>query len=208
MTRDELTRALPEDLASRDYRDEELDRLLFYAETLLKWNRAMNLVGPMDLSRLASELLSDSLRLADFLRQISPDFSGLAWDVGAGAGIPGIPLRIFWQNGSYIMIESREKRALFIAHILELLKLPRATVLRDRVEKYIKTNPVRPQCVLSRAFLPWPELLKLFAPILDGFLVILANTAPPPMDWRILGESSYPSAGKTRWIWALSPRFP
>ena len=36
------------------------------------------------------------------------------WDLGAGAGIPGIPLRLVWDSGTFTLVEVREKRVLFL----------------------------------------------------------------------------------------------
>lgn len=200
-----LRASLPE-IACAEYSDENLERLGIYAETLLKWNKTMNLTGLRDFNRLIREQIIDSLRVAEFLEKIAPGFSGETWDVGAGAGLPGVPLRIFWQKGAYKMIESREKRALFVEHILDRLKLPETSIIRARFEDFLKTNPQKPRCILSKAFLPWPRLLKLFEPWIDGFLIVLANTPPPALPWTLVDETSYSAASKTRWLWALSPR--
>lgn len=201
----ELLRSLLPALDSPAYRDEELDKLTLYAELLLKWNKAFNLVGRNDFQSLVADLFVDSVHLARFLNRLAPNFADSTWDVGAGAGLPGIPLRVFWENGDYLMIEAREKRALFIANALALLHLPRTTVLRSRLEDFLATNPPKANCVLSRAFMPWPELLKIFARRIDGFLVVLASQPPGSLPWRLIDQYSFPVGEKTRWLWAVAP---
>ena len=95
---DYLSKILP-NLSGLEYSPENLKKLLIYARLLIKWNHAFNLVGTDNFEILTTELLADSLHLAKFLNDLAPSFNGITWDVGAGAGLPGIPLRIFWQKG-------------------------------------------------------------------------------------------------------------
>lgn len=172
-----------------------------YLNLLLKWNARTNLVGFNDPARICRELLADSASLGVFLEKIFPEFNGVVWEPGAGAGIPGIPLRALWQKGSYVLIEPREKRSSFMDNALARLRLPGVSVFRGRLEDYAAPAP---DVVISRAFRPWPELIKLFTPRFKGMLIVMAND-PPPRDIRTLvAEDSYQASGKTRRLWALT----
>ena len=109
--------------------------------------------------------------------------------------------------GSYIMVEAREKRSLFLTNVLARLKIPATSVFQGRVEKFF--SPPRPaaDCILSRAFMPWPRLEAFARPFLkdDGSLIIMANQ-PPPADlsgWRLSQDFSYPVGERQRHFWAL-----
>lgn len=182
---------------------EARDALADYLNLLLKWNAKTNLVGSNDPAVITRDLVADSLRLAVFMDNILPDFSYSVWEPGAGAGLPGIPLRIIWQKGDYALIEPREKRAFFIANALGRLRLPGVSLFRGRVEDYAKTAPA-PDAIVSRAFRPWPELLKLFRPILKGVLIIMATTPPPRDAWPVLASQKYAAPRGERWFWALA----
>ena len=101
----------------------ELDSLRVYLEMLLKWNKSMNLIGPATWREIVDTLFLDSFHLAGVLDKLPLPEKPEIWDFGAGAGLPGVPLRMIWKNGQYTMVEVREKRALFLQNVLSTCKL-------------------------------------------------------------------------------------
>ena len=91
-----------------DVPEKALEPLGIYLEMLCQWNKAMNLVGPHSWQNMLTRLVADSFHLAPFLSGLPMPASPLTWDLGAGAGLPGIPLRMLWPDGSYYMVEVRE----------------------------------------------------------------------------------------------------
>jgi len=188
--------------------------LAAYLDQLVKWNRKMNLVGKSDWVAVFDALVVDSLYLADYLAGLGLPDAPLTLDLGAGAGLPGIPLRALWRAGDYVLVEVREKRALFMRSAVGRLGLPGTTVFHGRAEDAVDapggTDGRRADLVLSRAFMPWRELLGLVRPLLadGGVLVVLSNDPPPgelPEGWRAGQSKAYPAAGTTRYFWSLSP---
>lgn len=183
-------------------------QLAAFSALLLKWNRRMNLSGARGSEEL-EDLFTDSFALAKFLEALFPaapsDFA--AWDLGAGAGLPGIPLRLIWTAGEYWLVEARQKRALFLENALALLKLPQTRVFNGRAEKFFAFINRKADCILSRAFMPQEKLLQFCAPHLapSGVLILMSADAGPVLrpDWKILSQSSYPTARGRRWLWAL-----
>ena len=116
-----------------------------YLSLLMQWNRVMNLVGTHNAEETFSTLIVDSLHLAAFLEQEWSQLPALAqlrgaptcWDLGSGAGLPGIPLRCIWQRGTYWLVEAREKRALFLSTVLARVPLPGTHVFRGRAEAFM-----------------------------------------------------------------------
>ena len=187
-----------------------IEPLAEYLEMLCQWNKAMNLVGPHTWQDMLTRLAADSFHLAGFLEELHLPEAPLCWDLGAGAGLPGIPLRILWRRGAYYMVEVREKRALFISNVLSRLQLPSTHIFRGAVENFFKGQYYQADCILSRAFMPWRQLLDLTQPCLrpEGLLVVLALEPAPselPAPWRLVEQHSYVAAGSGRWFWALSP---
>jgi 16S rRNA (guanine527-N7)-methyltransferase len=198
---------------------EQAQGLSHYLTLLLKWNRAMNLVGRADWPGVFRDLAADSLHLARFLTGLGLPEAPLTLDLGAGAGLPGIPLRVVWPAGDYVLVELREKRAIFLAQAVGGLKLPRTQVLHGRAEASLAALPGlglgarKADVVVSRAFMPWPKLLPLAAGLLEpgGVLVILANEPPPAglgegegAGFRLVASRDYPSESRTRYFWALA----
>ncbi|CCH49798.1 Ribosomal RNA small subunit methyltransferase G [Pseudodesulfovibrio piezophilus C1TLV30] len=190
--------------------------LAAYLQQLTKWNRKMNLVGPCRWKDIFDTLVVDSLFLAHFLPSLPLTPNPLCLDLGAGAGLPGIPLRALWHDGSYWLIEVREKRALFMRSVLGKLSLPETYVFHGKAEDALEKlhqsgHAPTADLILSRAFMPWRQLLDFIHPMLsdNGVVVILANDPPPekealPQGWELTEVKSYPAAGSQRYFWSLS----
>ncbi len=145
----ELARLCAEAGFAPDETPEAAQALAGYLELLMKWNRVMNLVGTRTWQATFRTLIVDSLHLARFLRSLPLPEAPETWDLGAGAGLPGIPLRAVWQVGIYHLVDAREKRTLFLSNVLARHPLPGTVVFRGRVEEFMPTRP-KADCVVSR----------------------------------------------------------
>lgn len=199
--------------------------LAHYLTLLLKWNRAMNLVGRASWPEVFRDLTADSLHLAEFLGGLKLPDAPLTLDLGAGAGLPGIPLRCVWGAGDYLLVELREKRAVFLRQAVAELALPGVRVFHGRAEatrEELVRLGLRPRAdlILSRAFMPWPKLLPLATELLSpatgqggGRLVVLSNEPAPSAaalaeaggGYAVEASQDYPADGKTRYFWSLIP---
>ena len=187
-----------------------LGPLAIYLSLLMRWNRVMNLVGAKHW-REALLLAADSFFLARFLDGLQMPARALTWDLGAGAGLPGIPLRMVWQTGEYHMVEVREKRAIFLNTALALLPLPRTFTACERAENFfvrMRAQQGPADCILSRAFMPWKKLLPFVAGSLapGGFVCIAAKRPAPealPESWLLAAEYAYETGGAQRFFWAF-----
>ena len=188
--------------------------LEIYLSLLMRMRRVTNLVGATTREE-AFILCADSFFLASFLEKLALPPDAEIWDPGAGAGLPGIPLRMVRRQGRYTMIESREKRVLFIKTALARLDLPRTFVAHERAEHFFARATAEGRhadCIVSRAFMPWQKLLDFTCDALapDGILCILANAPPPlilPAGWNLVGEEKYTVGNAQRWFWALRRGF-
>ena len=217
LTRESAERLLPPGLeVAAPLREALPGRLERYLDLLLAWNRAINLTGGCDAADILGRLIPDSFELAAFLESAplaqipAMPAAPRVWDLGAGAGLPGIPLRMVWERGDYTLVEPREKRALFLANALAQLDLPRTTVFRDTAEALFAREPHGADIILSRAFMPWEKLLPFCRPGLapGGILIVFASEAGGdiPAPWRLLAERAYRVGGSRRWFWALEDR--
>jgi len=192
---------------------EQARQMAFYLQMLMRWNASMNLVGPKDWTTVCTDLVTDSLHLAALLPELGLTGECLSVDVGAGAGLPGIPLRICWTGGEYLMLEPRQKRAVFLQTLLASLKLPGTTVRRLSAEALAGSLDRKADLVLSRGVRPWREFLTLAGPLLknNGSVLVFSNQCWPvnaavPPGWTPPDERPYVTAkGATRYFWLFSP---
>lgn len=108
----------------------ELWSLSKYMEILAEWNMVHRMVGSSDEQWMIDNLVLDSLL---FLR-VLPASPRRILDVGSGAGVPGIPLKIVRPEMELVMVESRRKRASFLSAAVRALGLHGATVVNARIE--------------------------------------------------------------------------
>lgn len=183
-----------------------------YLELLLKWNNKINLTGANSWQEALSNLLADSFYLADFLNELNVlPHAPQVWDLGAGAGLPGIPLRILWQNGDYHLVESREKRATFLKIALLHLKLNHTFAHAARAEQFMpqqKNKGCSANCIISRAFMPWRELAEFVQPYLapGGVLLLMQNgeSFKEQLEgWSIVNQHCYQAPNGARQFVAL-----
>lgn len=121
-----------------------IDTLVAFLLILTKWNQTFNLTAIREPSKLVSHHLLDSLAVIRYLRP------GSVIDVGAGAGLPGLPIAIADPNREVQLLDSNHKKATFLRQAVMELGLANASVIDKRVEEYQPTEKF--QNVVSRAF--------------------------------------------------------
>lgn len=178
-----------------------------YLILLTKWNRVMNLVGPSNWETIITTLIVDSFHLANFIRSLPLPSTPECRDLGAGAGLPGLPLRMLWQQGRYTLVEAREKRALFLRSCLASIHLPGVFVYQGRAEAFMADAP-KADLTISRAFLPWEQVLECITPFSDSGSLCLFLTLSPlpsilPQGWTPILETGYTVNKDIRYFWAL-----
>jgi 16S rRNA (guanine527-N7)-methyltransferase len=133
-----------------DQRVEE--RLALYLELLQHFNGTMNLIGPMTEDEVVDQLLIDSLTAA----AVAPP-EGAIMDVGAGAGLPGIPLACCFPDLPLTLVEPRRKRNTFLKIIKTRLEFDQAELVHERLEN----TPGGPyNYVIAKAFQPPLEWIE------------------------------------------------
>ncbi|MEK7828169.1 MAG: 16S rRNA (guanine(527)-N(7))-methyltransferase RsmG, partial [Deltaproteobacteria bacterium] len=93
--------------------DKELSSFLSYLKELKEWNKKINLTAITDDKDIIIRHFLDSLTLASFL-------SGkeTLLDIGSGAGFPGIPLNIVIPDLKITLMDSVNKKVIFMRHII------------------------------------------------------------------------------------------
>ena len=127
--------------------DDQCDALVGYVELLVKWNKVINLTAVRDPQEMVRRHILDSLAVHEHID------SNTLIDVGAGAGLPGIPLAILKPHLNVTLIDSVAKKTRFIQQAATELKLANVTALHSRVEEVdclLYTSPSPRDATLSR----------------------------------------------------------
>lgn len=149
-------------------------RLLERYEGLLA-DRALGLglIARSDAGRIHERHVTDSLRAAPI-----PEAGETVYDLGSGAGLPGVPVALARPDVSVTLIESRATRAAFLELVQQELALENVTVIRGRAEDLGEQADV----CLARAFAPLPRAWVVARELLGpaGRLVYFAGREPRP----------------------------
>ncbi len=113
--------------------DEKLSTLLTYLDLLLKWNAKINLTAVRDAEGVVTRHFGESLFASQHLLP-DPNNSETAIDIGSGAGLPGIPLKIWAPALTVKLIEGNQKKATFLREVVRTLHLTDIEILADRAE--------------------------------------------------------------------------
>src|SRR5574341_1111968 len=115
--------------------DEAITQLLVYSDELQAWNRRVNLTAVTEEGEILVKHFLDSLIYAKHLRVQSGD---RLLDVGAGAGFPGLPLKIACPALAVPLLEPSGKKTAFLHHVIGTLGLERTVVVSRRVQEFAR----------------------------------------------------------------------
>jgi 16S rRNA (guanine527-N7)-methyltransferase len=159
--------------------------LLAYLALLDRWNRTYNLTAIRDPREMVGKHLLDSLAMHAYLG------AGSLADLGAGAGLPGIPLAIAKPALQVTLVESNGKKARFLREAVRTLGLANARVAESRAESL--DEPGAYDAITARALATLPLIIELGGHLLKpgGRLLAMKGTVPDdeiaglPAGWRV-----------------------
>lgn len=154
--------------------EEQLQALELFTLELKKWNQRVNLTAITDDAEIAVKHIVDSLHLAPLLKGAER-----VLDVGSGAGIPAIPLKIARPGLELVSVDAVGKKIHFQRHVARLLGLQNFEALHARVESLHATHGRYFDVITSRAFSDIAQFVKLAAPLLaeGGNLIAMKGPA-------------------------------
>lgn len=133
-------------------------RLRAFAALLQRWNRVHNLTAIERPELILSHHLLDSLAVAPLLAELAGAQPLRVLDVGAGGGLPGVPLSIALPELRFTLLDKVSKKVAFLQQAKLELGLANVETVHTRVEDY----DVEPfDIVLARAFSSLTELVRL-----------------------------------------------
>jgi 16S rRNA (guanine527-N7)-methyltransferase len=158
MTSDRIRTLLVPFLGRTELSVWQIEQVSLHHELLLKWNAKVNLTAVRDPEQIVQRHFGESLFAG---QQVFPDpgVSGSVADLGSGAGFPGIPVRIWAPRVALTLIESQQRKAVFLREVVRSLQLSGVEVLSARAE----TIKLQADVVTLRAVESFEAVLPIVA---------------------------------------------
>ncbi len=142
--------------------DEQLMLLIRFYEMLIEKNKVMNLTAITDFEEVVIKHFADSLSIGRVLSLTDQRII----DVGTGAGFPGIPLKIVYPDMRLTLLDSLNKRLVFLNEVIDELGLKGIETVHSRAEEAASKTEYREQydVVVSRAVANLSTLVEYCLP--------------------------------------------
>jgi len=144
----------------------QLDQFQIYYQELIDWNQRLNLTAITEYEEVQIKHFLDSLTVTlAFKPPLSePDLYFI--DVGTGAGMPGLPLKIVFPEIKLVLLEATVKKAAFLHHLYPKLELDNVEIVTGRAEEVAHLAQYREKfdIVLARGVAPLSTLVELTLP--------------------------------------------
>lgn len=141
--------------------EDKVKKFYLYMQLLIEWNEKINLTAITEPKEVIIKHFIDSLSISGEIKDNSKII-----DVGTGAGFPGIPLKIYNDTLNITLLDSLNKRTVFLKEVIEKLNLKNIEVIHGRAEDYAKIDKYREiyDYAISRAVAPLNILLEYLSP--------------------------------------------
>lgn len=117
---------------------EQLEKFYSYMSLLLEWNEKMNLTAITEPNEIILKHFVDSLTILNEINNNSK-----VVDVGTGAGFPGIPLSIANESLKITLVDSLNKRLIFLQEVIDKLELKNIEIVHSRAEDFGQNKKYR-----------------------------------------------------------------
>ena len=142
---------------------EQLEKFYKYMDLLLQWNEKMNLTAITEPDEIILKHFIDSLTI---LKEITDNDNVV--DVGTGAGFPGIPLSIMNESIKITLVDSLNKRLVFLENVINELNLSNVKIVHSRAEDFGRDKRYREMydIAVSRAVANLSTLSEYLIPLI------------------------------------------
>lgn len=145
-----------------DFSVEQLWKTYKYMELLIEWNQKINLTAITEPKEIILKHFIDSLTINKDIKNAKKIV-----DIGTGAGFPGIPLGIMNQDAEMYLVDSLNKRLMFLEEVVKELKLKNVKLIHSRAEDFGKNKEYREKfdIAVSRAVANLSTLSEYLVPL-------------------------------------------
>ncbi len=172
-----MSQQLIHDLQSKiPLSDEQIHKINEWVDTLLLWQKKINLIAPSTVDDIWVRHVMDSLQLTQYLPK---DTTGEYLDLGSGAGFPGLAISLFWQ-GTCHLVDADQKKSIFLKEVVRLWnETKHINIHNTRIDQL----QVKQQYTLitARALAPLDALLTMIYPLINNETMLLL---PKGQSWE------------------------
>ena len=159
-----------------DLSTEQLERFQRYYEVLTDWGERVSLTSVKDEEGIQKRHFLESAALIPILEEEGLSLTDKSLiDIGSGAGIPGIPLKIIDPTIKLTLVEAKQRKAEFLAALLQELDITDVVVIPRRSEETAHNAIHREQYnfAVAKALAPLSTLIELTLPflVMGGVLI-------------------------------------
>ena len=147
--------------------NEQIRKFSRYLELLVQWNQKINLTSLKTSQEIIIKHFLDSISCVKVINKYVNKEGISVIDVGAGAGFPGIPIKIICPSIRLSLLEARKKKSIFLKKVTEEMNFQQAKILNGRAEAFGKSADHRERydVVISRAVAPLNVLSEYCLPL-------------------------------------------
>ncbi len=158
--------------------EQAADQLDIYLEELYQWNAVVNLTGIRSMQEMALKHIGDTIILAKWL----PPGKKSVLDIGTGAGVPGLILKILRPDLNMVLVDAVRKKVSFLKSTIARLDLTgiEAEHLRlgNRQADARVSHWRRFDCIVSQAIGGIDYLARLARPLMARGAIVVAMKGP------------------------------
>jgi 16S rRNA (guanine527-N7)-methyltransferase len=160
-----------------DLTERQLEQFETYYRELVAWNARMNLTAITDYQEAQTGHFLDSLTIITALSPGERARPLSVIDIGTGAGLPGLPLKIIMPRTLLVLLEATTKKCQFLEYLTGKLGLPDTEIVNARAEDAARDPRYREKfdLALARAVAALPVLLELALPFCAGSGLFIAQ---------------------------------
>ena len=142
---------------------------------LIEWNKKINLTRITDDKDIYIKHFIDSLLPCKYIKENSKII-----DVGTGAGFPGIPIKIFFENCEMTLLDSINKKLVYLNDIAKKLELKKINIIHGRAEDFGQNKEYREKfdIAISRAVANMGTLVEYLIPFVKKNGIIICMKGP------------------------------
>ncbi len=169
-------------IAGRPLLPNQVHQFNKYLELLKKWGSVHRLIGSTDSAWIVENLFLDSLL---FLRLL-PGTAHSVMDLGAGAGVPGVPIKIARPEIRLTLVESKQRKVSFLSTVVRELELTDTRVVNARAESAPAELLGAFDTVVMRCAGPSHRLVPFALRFLRPGGVVIKSASPTPGERQAL----------------------